>query len=255
MDFIDSSKLLKNGKAIFLAYDQGFEHGPTDFNEENVNPQYILDIAHKTNVFTAIILHEGLAQGYYDKEKETIPLLVKLNGKTSFHTNEEPYSPQLCTVDEAIRLGAKAVGYTIYIGSEMEAKMMQEFSQIEDEAHAKGLLVTMWAYPRGKHVEGKETTKETVAYGTRLAQEMGADFVKVPYTGDVESFKWVVKSAGITKVLIQGGAKKTEEELLGEIRGAMEAGATGVAIGRNVWQSPNPEVIAAKIAEIVYGQT
>jgi len=252
-EFIDVSKLLKDGKAIFLAYDQGFEHGPTDFNEENVDPQFILNIAHETNVFTAIIFQEGIAQKYYDKEKETIPLLVKLNGKTAFHTGEEPYSPQLCTVDEAIRLGAKAVGYTIYIGSEHEAKMMQEFSQVEDEAHAKGLLVTMWAYPRGKHVEGKETAKDTVAYGTRIALEMGADFVKVPYTGDPESFRWVVQSAGKVKVMIQGGAKKTEEELLDEVKGAMKAGATGVAIGRNVWQNPNPAEVAKKVAEIVYG--
>lgn len=253
-EFIDANKLLKDGKAIFLAYDQGFEHGPTDFNEENVDPQFILNIAHNTNVFTAIIFQEGLAEKYYDREKETIPLLVKLNGKTSFHTDEEPYSPQLCSVDEAIRLGAKAVGYTVYIGSEHEAKMMQEFSKIEDEAHAKGLLVTMWAYPRGSHVKGKETAKDTVAYGTRIALEMGADFVKVPYTGDPESFRWVVRSAGKVKVMIQGGAKKTEDELLAEVQGAMAAGATGVAIGRNVWQSPNPEEIAKKVAAIVYGK-
>lgn len=252
-EFIDVNKLLRNGKAIFLAYDQGFEHGPTDFNEENVDPQFILNIAHETNIFTAIIFQEGIAQKYYDKEKETIPLLVKLNGKTAFHTDEEPYSPQLCMVDEAIRLGAKAVGYTVYIGSEHEAKMMQEFSQIEDEAHAKGLLVTMWAYPRGKHVEGKETAKDTVAYGTRIALEMGADFVKVPYTGDAESFRWVVKSAGKVKVMIHGGAKKTEEELLAEVKGAIGAGATGVAIGRNVWQNPNPAEVAKKVAAIVYG--
>lgn len=253
-EFIDPNKLLKNGKAMFLAYDQGFEHGPTDFDERNVDPQFILNIARSTDVFTAIIFQEGLAEKYYDKDKETIPLLVKLNGKTSFHKDEEPYSPQLCSVDEAIRLGAKAVGYTIYIGSEHEAKMMQEFSQIEDEAHAKGLLVTMWAYPRGAHVKGKETAKETVAYGTRIALEMGADFVKVPYTGDIESFKWVVASAGKVKVMIQGGSKKTEEELLGEVKGAIEAGATGVAIGRNVWQSPNPEEVARKVAAIVYGK-
>jgi class I fructose-bisphosphate aldolase len=251
-EFVDINKLLKNGRAMFLAYDQGFEHGPTDFNEENVDPQFILDIAHKTDIFTAIIFQEGLAEKYYNKETEKTPLLVKLNGKTSFHKDEEPYSPQLCSVDEAIRLGAKAVGYTIYIGSEHEAKMMQEFSSIEDEAHAKGLLVTMWAYPRGAHVKGKETTKDTVAYGTRIALEMGADFVKVPYTGDVESFRWVVASAGKVKVMIQGGSKKTEEELLGEVKGAIEAGATGVAIGRNVWQNPNPEEVAKKVAAIVY---
>lgn len=251
-----AQKLLRHGRAMFLAYDQGFEHGPTDFNEENVDPQKILEIAQESGVFTAIIFHEGIAQKYYpvggiDTQK-TPPLLIKLNGKTAFHKGEEPYSPQLCTVDEAKRLGATAVGYTIYIGSEYEAKMMEEFSQIEDEAHEKGLAVTMWAYPRGKHVEGQETSKENVAYGARIALEMGADFVKVPYTGDPESFKWVVENAGKVKVLIQGGSKKTEAELIEEVKGAIAAGGTGLAVGRNVWQSEDPLGIAKKLAEVIY---
>ena len=259
-----AQKFLKGGKAIFFAYDQGFEHGPTDFTEElgNYDPAKIIEIAKEAGVFTAIIFHEGIAQKYYPsipsgrsgRALDLPPLLIKLNGKTAFHQDEEPYSPQLCSVNEAVRVGASGVGYTIYIGSEHEAKMMQEFSKIEDEAHAKGLVVTMWAYPRGKHVAGKETARETVAYGARIALEMGADFVKVPYTGDSESFSWVVKSAGKTKVLIQGGSKKTEEELLAEIKGAMLAGATGVAIGRNVWQSPDPIGIAKKIEGVVYGK-
>lgn len=252
-------KFLKNGKAMFFAYDQGFEHGPTDFTEslENYDPAKIIEIAKESGVFTAIIFHEGIAQKYYPiggiDAQFLPPLLLKLNGKTAFHKDEEPYSPQLCTVSEAVRIGAAGVGYTIYIGSEHEAKMMKEFSKIEDEAHEAGLVVTMWAYPRGKHVAGKEIDKDTVAYGTRIALEMGADFVKVPYTGDPESFSWVVKSAGKTKVLIQGGSKKTEEELLNEIKGAMKAGASGVAIGRNVWQNSDPITMARKIAGAVYG--
>ncbi len=255
-----AQKFLKEGKAIFFAYDQGFEHGPTDFTEEleNYNPARIIEIAKEAGVFTAIIFHEGVAQKYYpvggQDAQNLPPLLLKLNGKTAFHKDEEPYSPQLCTVSEAIRVGASGVGYTVYIGSEHEAKMMQEFSQIEDEAHAKGLVVTMWAYPRGKHVQGSETTKETVAYGARIALEMGADFVKVPYTGDAESFSWVVKSAGETKVLIQGGSQKTEEQLLEEIGGAMSAGAAGVAVGRNIWQSSDPVGMAKKIERVVYGK-
>jgi len=260
----NTGKFLKEGKAIFFAYDQGFEHGPTDFTEEleNYDPAKIIEIAKNAGVFTAIIFHEGIAQKYYPSTPSgrsgqalnLPPLLIKLNGKTAFHKDEEPYSPQLCTVSEAIRIGASGVGYTVYIGSEHEAKMMQEFSQIEDEAHARGLVVTMWAYPRGKHVAGKEIDKDTVAYGTRIALEMGADFVKVPYTGDAESFSWVVKSAGKTRVLIQGGAKKSEAELLEEIKGAMKAGASGVAVGRNVWQSPDPVGMARKIKEAVYGK-
>jgi class I fructose-bisphosphate aldolase len=251
-------KLLKNGRAMFLAYDQGFEHGPTDFNEKNVDPKYILDIAQKAQVFTAIIFQKGIAEKYYpigglDIQK-TPPLLVKLNGKTSFHKGEEPYSPQLCSVDEAIKLGASAVGYTIYVGSEHEAKMMEEFAGIEEEAHAKNLAVTLWAYPRGKHVEGKETERDTVAYGTRLALELGADFVKVPYTGDHESFSWVVKAAGDVKVLVQGGSKKTEEEVFNEVEGFMSAGASGMAIGRNIWQSDDPVEMAKKIADIIWSK-
>jgi len=251
-------KFLKDGKAIFFAYDQGFEHGPADFSDEleNYDPAKIIEIAKEAGIFTAIIFHEGIAQKYYPigglDAQNLPPLLLKLNGKTAFHKDEEPYSPQLCSVDEAIRLGASGVGYTIYIGSEYEAKMMEEFSRIEDEAHEKELVVTMWAYPRGKHVAGKETDKETVAYGTRIALEMGADFVKVPYTGDPESFSWVVKSAGKTRVLIQGGSKKTEDELLQEIKGAVGAGASGVAIGRNIWQSPDPVGMAKKVKEAVY---
>jgi len=250
---IDRNILLKNGKALFLAYDQGFEHGPTDFNDKNVDPNYIIDIARQTNVYTAIILHEGLAQNYYHPDTLHIPLLLKLNGKTSLHDEEDPYSPQLCSVNEAKRLGATAVGYTVYIGSAYEAKMMEEFSRIEDEAHEAGMLVTMWAYPRGKKIIGKETDKDIVAYGARLALEMGADFVKVPYTGDTDSFSWVVKSAGTTGVLVQGGKKTTLDIFLAQVDDAIKAGAMGAAVGRNVWQSDDPIGISKKLAEIVYG--
>jgi fructose-bisphosphate aldolase, class I len=85
-----------------------------------------------------------------------------------------------------------------------------------------------------------------------LALELGADFVKVPYTGDPESFSWVVKAAGEVKVLVQGGSKKTEAELFTEIKGFMSAGASGMAVGRNIWQSKDPVEISRKIADIVF---
>lgn len=253
MQSVDVSKFLRNGKAIFMAYDHGFEHGPTDFDGKTVDPNSILEIVNKSGVYTAIIFQEGVAQNYYDSKKEKIPLLVKLNGKTAFHKGEEPYSPLLCTVEEAIRLGAKAVGYTIYVGSEHETKMMQEFSQIEDEAHAKGLAVTAWMYPRGKHVEGKEKTKDVVAYAARLGLELGADFIKIPYTGDPKSFEWVVKSAGKTKVLVSGGVKRSTDEFLKDVKDFMSVGTTGIAVGRNVWQSKDPVGVSKKLAEAIYG--
>ncbi len=257
MPEINIDKFLKDGHAMFLAYDHGFEHGPTDFDETTIDPSFVVKLAQDTGVYTALIFHEGLAQTYYpigglDIQK-TPPLLVKLNGKTKLHEGEEPYSPLLCTVDEAIRIGASAVGYTIYVGSDFEAKMMQEFSQIEDEAHAKGLVVTAWMYPRGKEVEGKENTKDIVAYSARLGLELGADFIKIPYTGDPESFKWVVESAGKSRVLVSGGVKRDEAEFLKDVEDFMKVGTCGIAVGRNVWQSKDPVGISNKLAKIIYG--
>lgn len=253
---IDTSVLERDGKVMLLAYDQGFEHGPTDFDEKSVDPNYILNIA-KDGGYTGIVFQEGVAAKYYSDQsaeiREQIPLILKLNGKTSFQGNE-PLSLQLCTVEKAIELGAKAIGYTIYVGSEHEEQMMAEFSRIEDEAHAAGLIVIAWMYPRGKKVVGKETSKEVTAYSARLAMELNADMVKVAYTGDVESFSWVVKSAGKCKVLVQGGKKMEWNELSAEVSGGMQAGAAGIAIGRNVWQSDNPIEISKKLYELVLGK-
>src|SRR3989344_6031337 len=255
---IDTSIIGKNGKAMLLAYDQGFEHGPTDFDEKSIDPSYIMDIA-RSGLFTGVIFQEGVAAKYYANDEwrmtngeERIPLIVKLNGKTSFQ-GEEPLSLQLCTVEKAIELGGVAVGYTIYVGSEHEEQMLTEFSRIEDEAHAKGLVVIAWMYPRGKKVEGKQTTKETLAYAARLGLELNADYVKIAYSGDVDSFKWVVAAAGKTKVLVQGGKRLDWPELEAEVTGALAAGASGIAIGRNVWQAVNPEEITKKLASLVFG--
>src|SRR3989344_1351316 len=121
---INLNKITKKGKAFYLAYDQGMEHGPVEFNDTNVDPKYIIDIA-KKGKFTAMIFQKGIAEKYNKEIKSSkIPLIIKLNGKTNLYKGES-FSEQLCTVKEAIKLGAKAVGYTIYIGSEHENKMLK----------------------------------------------------------------------------------------------------------------------------------
>jgi class I fructose-bisphosphate aldolase len=251
---VDLNKFLRNNKAMFLAYDHGFEHGPTDFDEKTIDPNFVIDLVEKTKDYMAIILQEGIAEKYYDPRKHQTPLLVKLNGKTVFHKGEEPYSPLLCTVKEAIRAGAQAVGYTIYVGSEHEAKMMKEFSLVEDEAHAQGLVVTAWMYPRGKQVRGKENTRDILAYAARLGLELGADFIKIPYSGDPKSFEWVVKAAGKAKVLVSGGVKRNTQEFLADVADFMKVGTTGIAVGRNVWQAKDPIVVTKSLAKIIYGK-
>jgi class I fructose-bisphosphate aldolase len=247
---INLKNITTEGKALYLAYDQGLEHGPTDFNDNNVDPNYIIRIA-KAGNYNAVIFQKGIAEKYMEEiKKSKIPLIIKLNGKTNLVAGE-PVSKQLCTVDEAISLGASAVGYTIYIGSEHEAEMMQEFEKIEREAHDKGLPVIVWAYPRGKSVKNKSKAK-LMSYAARTGLEIGADIIKMHYSGNVNDLRWAVKSAGKTKVVIAGGIKKNEKELLKQVKEIMDSGCIGIAIGRNIWQSKNPLEITKKIKKIIF---
>lgn len=250
MKNIKLNKILKQGKAIFLAYDQGLEHGPTDFNDKNVDPKYIIDIAKKGKL-NALIFQKGIVEKYKKEiKKSKIPLILKLNGKTKIRKGE-PFSPLICTVDEAIDLGADAVGYTIYIGSKYESKMFEEFEKIEQEAHAKSLPVVAWIYPRGKSVKN-DTSREMISYAARIGLELGADIVKIKYGGNPRDLKWAVKSAGKTKVMIAGGTKKSEIDFLSQIKDIMKTGAIGMAIGRNIWQHPKPLEIIKKIQKIIW---
>ncbi len=253
--------ITKNNRALFLAYDQGMEHGPTDFNDENVDPNFILQIAEsgsprfarsEAGYFTGLIFQKGIAEKYYRKEKHKTPLIVKLNGKTNLVKNKDPYSPLLCSVEEAVNFGAKAVGYTIYVGSEFESQMTKEFSQIKEDAEKHHLPVIGWMYPRGKAVEGRENSKEILAYAARLGLELGADIVKLPYTGDCESFKWVVKSAGKCKVVVQGGVKTSEEQFMQFAKDALSSGAIGLAVGRNIWLDLKPLKVAKQLSQIIF---
>lgn len=236
---------------MLLAYDHGFEHGPIEFDERSVDPAWVMDIANSGH-FTGVICQKGIAARYYDKEKHRVPLIVKLNGKTGFHQGEEPISVQNCTVDEALSLGAIAIGYTIFVGSQRENEMIQEFSAIEEEAHEKGLIVIGWMYPRGAKITS-DTDPETVAYAARLGLELNADAIKIKYTGDTSSYKHVIAVAGKTKVFVVGGPKTdTPDQLYETAHDIIEAGAVGLAIGRNVWQAKNPLEVAKTLASIIY---
>jgi len=242
--------LTRKGRGLLLAYDHGFEHGPVDFDGQSIDPTFIMEIA-DSGFFTGVVLQKGVAEKYYDPQKHQVPLILKLNGKTAFHKDEEPYSPQICSVAEAADLGAAAVGYTIYVASEKETDMMKEFSQIEEQAHDKNLAVIGWMYPRGSHVPD-DTDPQVLAYAARLGLELGADAIKIKYTGDPESFSWVVQAAGRTQVFVVGGSKTSQGQLIQQTQEILSVGAAGWAIGRNIWQAKHPLAIAERLATLVY---
>jgi class I fructose-bisphosphate aldolase len=228
----------------FLAYDQGLEHGPEDFREnpEARSPRFVLELA-RDHGYTAVVFQQGTALHARGLCPE-VPRLIKLNGKAGL-VKGEPYSALLCPVEYAVNaLGAVAVGYTIYAGSEHEGRMLAEFAEVVRDARDAGVPTVAWVYPRGKAV-ASDTAPEIVAYAARIAYELGADIAKVKWSGSVESFRWVCEVAMDTKVVLSGGVLTDQpEEFLGVVDGVMQAGGAGVAVGRNVWQRRRPEAAA-----------
>lgn len=243
-------RLLNEGKGLFLAYDQGLEHGPADFDLQNINPDYILRIAEKGK-YNAIILHHGIAEKYYQTYRKRLKLILKVNGKTRI-PKIDPISAQVCSIKRAVKLGADAIGYTIYDGSPLEPKIFEDFGRVVEEAHDYGLPVVAWMYPRGRFVQDDSAT-EILAYSARVGLELGADMIKIRYNDDPKGFEWIVKSAGKAKVFAAGGSKRDPKALLKQVSEIMNAGASGMAIGRNIWQSKDPYSLTKALKNIIFG--
>ncbi len=249
---INIKSVSKGGKAFYLAYDQGFEHGPQEFDETNVDPLEIINIA-KRGGYNGLIVHKGIADKYHKEIKASkVPLILKLNGKTNL-TGGEPLSRAICSVSEAISLGAKAVGYTVYVGSKHESIMLKEFEDILREAHKEKVPVIAWVYPRGKVVNDK-SPRELMAYAARIGLEIDADLIKIKGDGVISDLSWAVQAAGRAKVVFAGGEKTTEKEFISNTKKVVASGAFGVAVGRNIWKSNDPVSLSKKIRGIVFGK-
>lgn len=244
------SRFFPDGKGLFLAYDQGFEHGPTDFSGENADPEFILKLA-TSGHFDGFMCHQGIAEKYYQPYREKIPLILKLNGKTSL-AREEPLSLAVATVDEALKLGASAVGYTVYVGSSHEPQMLSEFGRIVEEAHGQQLPVFGWMYPRGEDVPNPKDP-QTIQYAARVGLEVGADVVKIYYPGSTDNLRDLVRLVGKVKVVVAGGLKTDPKEFLAHAGEILAAGAAGLAVGRNVWQADDPRQVARDLRKEIHG--
>jgi fructose-bisphosphate aldolase, class I len=263
---------LCNGTALFLPYDQGLEHGPRDFfaNPAASDPRYIIKLALEGG-FNGIAIQIGLAEKFYWDYAGEVPLVLKLNGKTDIPPDDAALSPVHATVGDAVRLGADAVGYTLYVGTPAAEQDFAQYHEIRAEASRLGMPLIVWAYPRGSAIEAKggKDSFYAVDYAARVASETGADVVKVNFphpekqAGVKEQYRAefspqqaidaVVRSANRTLVLVSGGERAGDEAMLDKARLAMAAGATGLIFGRNVWQREHDESLrfAARLQEIL----
>jgi class I fructose-bisphosphate aldolase len=231
--------------------DHGLEHGPVDFEPqpETIDPETVFDIATHDAV-TAMAVQKGIAEAYYPSYEDDVNLLAKLNGTSTLWMGE-PYSPQNWTVDYAAEVGADAIGYTVYAGSNHEPEMFQEFRDAQEKAREHDLPVVMWSYPRGQGLKN-DTKDDVIAYASRIALELGADVAKVKHPGSREAMEWAVDAAGDVKVVMSGGSKVDDYEFLKSVETTMEAGGRGLAVGRNVWQRENPIEILDALEKVIY---
>lgn len=249
----DDSDLSRDGKVLILAYDHGLEHGPVDFEDvpETMDPERVWDVATHDAV-TGFAVQKGIAEAYVDDYPD-VNLLLKLNGTSNLWMGE-PDSAVNCTVDYAAEIGAGAVGFTLYGGSNHEVEMAEEFRDAQEAAREHDLPVVMWSYPRGQGVKD-DTSPSTIAYAARQALELGADIAKVKYPGSRDAMAHAVDAAGPTKVVMSGGSKTSDEAFLTSVKDAIDAGAVGLAVGRNVFQRENPEAMLDALEAVIYEES
>jgi fructose-bisphosphate aldolase, class I len=264
-----------NGTLLFLPIDQGIEHGPRDFfpNPASKDPEYQFRLAAEAG-YSAIACQIGLAEKYYPDYAGSVPLILKVNGKTDVPPADRALSTTNASVEDAVRLGADAVGYTMYLGSPRQDDDLLQLRGVRSDCDRFGMPLIVWAYPRGEAIDKKGGAGSFYAidYAARMAMEMGADVVKLnmpkinpdkdkdspaPYNEgsftQEDAIAHCVESAGRSLVVLSGGSRIDDDQLLDQTRFVMEAGGTGVIYGRNVWQREWSEAveIIAQIKEIL----
>ena len=248
---IDDSPLTRDGKVLIVAYDHGLEHGPVDFEAvpESADPARVFDVATHSAV-TGLAVQKGIAEAYYPSYEDDVTLLAKLNGTSNLWMGEHD-SAVNWSVDYAADVGADAVGFTLYGGSNHEVEMAEEFREAQERAREYDMPVVMWSYPRGQGLKN-DTKPDTIAYAARLALELGADIAKVKYPGSPEAMEQAVRMAGPTKVVMSGGSKRSDREFLESVEAVIDAGGKGLAVGRNVFQREHPERILDALERVIF---
>jgi len=266
---LNHGRLAGTGRLVILPVDQGFEHGPARSfapNPPAYDPQYHFDLALGAgcNAYAAPL---GFIEAGAAEYAGEIPLILKLNNSDSLYGGKDPCPAITGSVDDALRLGCVAIGFTIYPGSSARNEMYAQIRALAEEAKRKGLAVVVWSYPRGSGLSKEgETAIDVVAYAAQIAAQLGAHLIKVkPPTAHIEQdaarkvyekeripiatlaqrVQHVVQSAfnGHRIVIFSGGEAKETSAILDEVRAIRDGGGFGSIIGRNSFQRPRDEAI------------
>src|SRR5881409_885938 len=280
---MNHGRLAGTGKLVILPVDQGFEHGPARsfaVNPPAYDPLYHFQLALDAgcNAYAAPL---GFLEAGAAEFAGEIPLILKMNNHDVLHDEKDPLSAVTGSVQDALRLGCVAVGFTIYPGSAHSTAMYEQLRDIAEEAKAFGLAVVVWSYPRGSGLSKEgETAIDVVAYAAQIACQLGAHVVKVklpaahieqaaakkvydkeriPIATLAERVRHVVQSSfnGRRIVIFSGGEAKDTASILDEVRGIRDGGGFGSIIGRNSFQRPRKEALdfLRQVMDIYAGKT
>jgi len=198
----------------------------------------------------AVLLHKGIVPHGHRGYGRDIGLIVHLSGSSSLSPDPN-HKVLVTTVKKAIKLGADAVSVHVNVGADYEGEMFQKLGMVSEECDEWGMPLIAMMYPRGRKVHDEHNV-EVVKLAARVGAELGADIVKTNYTGSPDTFKEVVKGCPVPVVIAGGPKMVTDRDVLEMVAGAMEAGARGVAIGRNIFQHRDPIAMVRAIAKIVH---
>jgi len=195
----------------------------------------------------AVLFHKGIA-----KHVDTLDsgLIVHVAASTKLGSKPN-LKVDVCTVQEAIALGADAVSTHLNIGSDEEHLMLESLGTLSRECDSFGIPLLAMMYPRGPNIKNDHAF-EVVSHAARIGAELGADIVKTVYTGDVDSFRRVVKSCPVPIVVAGGAQAGSDKEVFELAENSMKCGAAGLSFGRNVFQHTNPTAITAALVSIVH---
>ncbi len=278
---LNHGKLAGTGKIVVQAVDQGFEHGPARSfldNCDSLDPEYHFEMAKKSGL-SAYAAPIGWMSGAVDKYVDSVPTILKMNSSNSLYNKEnQPSQAMTATVQDALRLGCVAVGFTLYPGSDENLMLIEEAKDLIDEARSVGLPTILWSYARGGSLSKEgETALDVITYGAHMACLLGAHVVKVKVPSahiEMKEHKTIYDNVkkdtvkdrikhvvdccfkGKRMVIFSGGEPKDDQSLLSEIKEIHEGGGFGSIIGRNVFkrEKNNAIKILNEITKIYGGE-
>ncbi|HUU74943.1 MAG TPA: 2-amino-3,7-dideoxy-D-threo-hept-6-ulosonate synthase [Methanoregulaceae archaeon] len=231
-------------RAVIIPMDHGFTLGQIEGLQDMT--RIISEVSE--GGANAIVLHKGIVKSGHRRKGRDIGLIVHLSGSTSL--NPDPDDKVLvCTVEEAVRLGADAVSIHINLGAHHESKMLESAGKVVKDCNRWGIPLLVMIYPRGKGID--PVSLASVGHCVRVAEELGADLIKTNYTGDPESFAKIVKASSVP-VFIAGGEKTGDIDTLMTIRESVRAGGAGVCVGRNAFQRDDPRGFVEALCRVVH---